>query len=70
MVCAPRFDDGRARYRVEQAGKDRIFISEGQDGLRLRLRCSRPVEIKDGDAVACLHLRPDESAFSVFRRAA
>ena len=69
MVCAPRFDYGRARHRVQRAANDVIFISEGQDKLRLRLRCSTPVEVQDGDAVALLHLRPDESAFFVLEDA-
>jgi len=69
MVCAPRFDYGRAGHRIERAGNDVVFISEGQDKLRLRLRSSTPVEVKNGDAVACLHLRPDQSAFFVLEEA-
>lgn len=62
MVCAPRFDYGRASHRCERAGDDVIFTSEGNDQVSLRLRCSVPVKIENGAAVATFTLKPDESA--------
>lgn len=69
MVCAPRFNYGRATHRVERAGEDFIFISEGEDQCRLRLRASISLTEQNGDAVATFSLRPDESAWFVLEDA-
>ncbi len=52
MVCAPRFDYGRADHTVEAHDGEVLFVSSGDDGLVLRLRSEVPVEIRDGAAVA------------------
>jgi len=65
MTCAPRFNYARSGHKIERAGNDVIFISEGEDKLVLRLHSSVPLQIESGDAVAKLTLRPDESAFFV-----
>lgn len=62
MVCVPRFDYARSKHRVEKHGEDVLFISEGQDGTRLRLRCSVPLDIEGSDAVASFTLKAGESA--------
>jgi GH15 family glucan-1,4-alpha-glucosidase len=69
MVCDPRFDYGRTRHRVEQRDGEVLFISEGADGLVLRLRTEVPVRIEHGAAVADFVLRSDESAAFVLEDA-
>lgn len=65
MICAPRFNYGRSRHRIERAGNDVLFISEGDDKGILRLRSSTRMQVENGDAVAVMTLRPDESCFFV-----
>src|SRR5438094_9653791 len=62
MVCAPRFDYGRASHRVEQRDGEVLFFSEGTDRLVLRLRTSIPLRLQNGDAIAEFTLRDDEHA--------
>ena len=62
MVCAPRFNYARSPHRIERADNDVLFISEGEDKIRLRLSSCVPLEIDGTDAVATFTLRPDESA--------
>jgi len=62
MLCAPRFDYGRASHRVEQHEGSVIFSSEGNDHTGLRLLSSVPLRIQNGDAIAEFTLRPDEYA--------
>ncbi|MBS1662380.1 MAG: glycoside hydrolase family 15 protein [Bacteroidetes bacterium] len=58
MACCPRFDYGRAEHTVEQRGeKEVIFRTEH---LRLRLRASVPMEVKDGDVFASFRLSVGE----------
>jgi GH15 family glucan-1,4-alpha-glucosidase len=62
MVCAPRFDYGRALHRVEQRDGEVLFFSEGTDRLVLRLYASVPLRLQNGDAIAEFTLRADENA--------
>src|SRR2546426_239146 len=62
MLCAPRFDYGRAAHRVEQQEGTVLFASEGNDRTALRLHTSVPLHIHNGDAIAEFTLRPDEHA--------
>ena len=62
MLCAPRFDYGRASHRVEQRDGEVLFFSEGTDRLVLRLRTSVPLRLQNGDAIAEFTLRADENA--------
>ena len=62
MVCAPRFDYGRAEHKVEKRPNEVLFASKGKDRTAVRLRTSIPVRIKEGDAVAVFKLRAGESA--------
>ena len=62
MVCAPRFNYARSPHHLERVDNNVMFISEGEDKMRLRLCSSIPLEIHDGNAVATFVLRPDESA--------
>ena len=52
MVCAPRFDYGRADHKVERIDGGLVFRSNGPDGTVLRLRASVPVDVVGGDGVA------------------
>jgi len=62
MLCAPRFDYGRASHRVEQQEDAVLFVSEGKDRTALRLCSSVPLRIHNGDAIAEFTLRADEHA--------
>ncbi|MDT8435768.1 MAG: glycoside hydrolase family 15 protein [Gemmatimonadota bacterium] len=62
VVCAPRFDYGRADHDVERADGHLRFRSRGDDGTSLRLFHSVPLEVRDGDAVAEFTLQAGETA--------
>ena len=68
MVCAPRFDYGRAHHRVEQGDGEVRFICEGANGLVLRLRTSVDTRVENGAAIAEFTLRADESAAFILER--
>lgn len=69
MVCAPRFDYGRATHRAEKQDGVVLFHSEGPDRTVLRLRAEIPVEIQGPDAVAEFTLRAGETAAFVLEEA-
>ena len=57
MRCAPRFDYGRARHRVERRSeREWVFASEGADRVAFLLRSDVPLTLEDGDAVASFRL--------------
>jgi GH15 family glucan-1,4-alpha-glucosidase len=62
MVCAPRFDYGRARHGVETRKQEVLFSSKGKDRTTVRLRATVPIRIRDGDAVAEFKLGAGQSA--------
>ena len=62
MTCAPRFDYGRAKHKVEKRKHEILFVSKGKDRTVLRLRCSVPMRVVNGDAVAEFKLKAEESA--------
>jgi len=62
MVCAPRFDYGRAEHKLEGRDGHVLFSSQGSDGTVLCLRHSVPVQIANGDAVAEFTLRAGQTA--------
>ena len=69
MVCQPRFDYARSKHRVEKRDGEVLFVSEGKDGLALRLRTSIPVTISDGAAIAEFALQAGQSAAFVLEEA-
>ena len=69
MVCQPRFDYARSKHRVEKRDGEVFFVSEGKDGLALRLRTSIPVTISDGAAIAEFALQAGQSAAFVLEEA-
>ncbi|MBS1779419.1 MAG: glycoside hydrolase family 15 protein [Bacteroidetes bacterium] len=53
VICAPRFDYGRAKHRVKMiADNQALFESEGDDKTILRLTASVPLKMQDGDVLA------------------
>jgi len=71
MVCAPRFDYGRARssHQAQLVEEGALFTSRGQDKTALRLRSSVPLHLHGGDAVAEFTLRAGETASFVLEDA-
>ncbi len=69
MVCAPRFDYGRADHQVELRKQHVLFVSKGKDRTAVRLRTSVPVRIRQGDAVAEFKLRGGQNASFILEEA-
>ena len=70
MACAPRFDYGRARHRVERrSDREWAFASEGPDRVAFLLRSDVPLSLVDGDAVATFRLGAGQSASFVLEEA-
>ncbi len=70
MVCAPRFDYGRAEHGVRQEDERHVvFESRGADGTAVRLRAQVPIEVKGGDGVAEFTLNHGESAYFILEQA-
>src|SRR3974390_3138660 len=61
MVCAPRFNYGRAKHTAQMRQDEVLFASRGQDRLAVRLRAGVQVRIANGDAVAEFKLHAGES---------
>ena len=68
MVCAPRFDYGRAGHRLEAAEGAVNFISEGPDRLALRLKSGVALRPEDGGAVAEFTLHAGQTAYFVLEK--
>ncbi len=62
MVCAPRFDYGRAEHRIEKHKNEVVFISRGADKTALRLRSQVPLRVEQGAAVAEFKLHSGQKA--------
>jgi GH15 family glucan-1,4-alpha-glucosidase len=70
MCCCPRFNYGLSTHKAYLRNeKEIIFVSEGKDGLSLRLTSSVPLTIKKGDAFAEFSLKPDEKVAFVLENA-
>jgi GH15 family glucan-1,4-alpha-glucosidase len=70
MVCAPRFDYGRADHRVEQrSAMEVLFASHGPDRCAFVLRGGAPLSVANGDAIASVRLRTGESVAFVLEEA-
>ncbi len=65
MVCAPKFDYGRARHTIERKAREIIFIPDKKSIPALRLRASVPLKEVNGEAVARFKLKTGEVAFFV-----
>jgi len=63
MLCAPRFDYGRARHRVERRSeREWLFASGGADHVAFLLRSDVPLTPAGGDALATFRLGAGQSA--------
>ncbi|HVI74277.1 MAG TPA: glycoside hydrolase family 15 protein [Anaeromyxobacteraceae bacterium] len=70
MLCAPRFDYGRARHRVERRSeREWVFASEGADRVAFLLRSEVPLSLVNGDAVASFRLGAGQSASFILEEA-
>jgi GH15 family glucan-1,4-alpha-glucosidase len=69
MICAPRFDYGRASHRIETKENEVLFVSGGPDKTVLRLRSETPVRIQNGTAISEFTLRSAETAAFVLEDA-
>lgn len=69
MVCAPRFNYGRAPHKVVRRGNTALFASRGADRTAVRLWASVPLKVRSGDVVAEFKLRTGETAAFVFGEA-
>ncbi|HEY0794108.1 MAG TPA: glycoside hydrolase family 15 protein [Chthoniobacterales bacterium] len=67
MVCAPRFNYGRAAHKIQRvASNDVLFLVEEGGVKALRLRASHDLQIlEDGSVRADISLRAGESALFV-----
>jgi GH15 family glucan-1,4-alpha-glucosidase len=70
MLCAPRFDYGRAHHTVERVKDGVIFTSRGRDETALRLRATVPIQVVNGDAAAEFTLTAGNSVDFVLEPAA
>jgi GH15 family glucan-1,4-alpha-glucosidase len=69
MICAPKFDYGRAHHRVEKKSREILFIPQGKTLPALRLRCELPLRIVDGEAVAEFTLHAGQNLSFVLEEA-
>jgi GH15 family glucan-1,4-alpha-glucosidase len=69
MVCAPKFDYGRAEHRIERHNRELIFIPKTKNQPALRLRSSVPVRVVNGEVVAEFTLRTDQIASFILEEA-
>jgi GH15 family glucan-1,4-alpha-glucosidase len=70
MLCAPRFDYGRAQHTIERVKDGVIFSSHGPDETSLRLRTTVPVQITERDCTAEFTLSAGDNADFVLEPAA
>ena len=61
MICAPKFDYGRAKHKVEKSHGEVIFIPQGAHLPSLRLRSTVPLRVVNGEILAEFDLRAEES---------
>jgi len=69
MVCAPRFDYGRAGHKVHRRRNELIFEPAKKGLPSLRLRSDVPLKSENGEAVAEFKLRAGQTAFFILEEA-
>jgi GH15 family glucan-1,4-alpha-glucosidase len=69
MVCAPKFDYGRADHTIERKPHQLIFIPRKKGLPALRLRSSVPFKNENGEAVARFKLKEGEIASFILEEA-
>ena len=69
MVCAPKFDYGRARHTIEKKPRQIIFTPDKKSCPPLLLRASVPIKETNGEAVARFKLKSGEFAYFIMEEA-
>jgi len=69
MTCAPKFDYGRSKHKIEKTRDGVLFINEGNHPLTLLLRSSVPVEIKNDEGICDFKLSAGETAHFILEEA-
>jgi GH15 family glucan-1,4-alpha-glucosidase len=69
MVCAPKFDYGRAGHTIEKKPRQMIFIPDKKNLPPLLLRSSVPLKEVKGEAVARFKLKSGEAAYFIMEEA-
>jgi GH15 family glucan-1,4-alpha-glucosidase len=69
MVCAPKFDYGRANHTIEKKPHKLLFIPEKKSLPTLLLRSSIPVKSENGEATARFKLKSGQTAFFILEEA-
>ncbi|HTV43253.1 MAG TPA: glycoside hydrolase family 15 protein [Candidatus Sulfotelmatobacter sp.] len=69
LVCAPKFDYGRAHHKVERKPNQVIFIPDKKSVPPLLLRASVPLEEVNGEAVARFKLKTGETDYFILEEA-
>ena len=69
MVCAPKFDYGRAHHKIERKEDRVIFIPDKKSVPPLLLRSSVPLEEVNGEAVAFFKLKTGENDYFILEEA-
>jgi GH15 family glucan-1,4-alpha-glucosidase len=62
MKCSPRFNYARSSHKARLDGNEITFVSEGEDGLSLKLKSSVNLKLIKGDATAEFTLKQGETA--------
>ncbi len=68
VLVDPRCDYGRSEHTVEQRDGEVVFVSQGPDGMVMRLRTEVPLEIENGAARGRFRLRAGETAAFVLEQ--
>jgi GH15 family glucan-1,4-alpha-glucosidase len=69
MVCAPKFDYGRAEHTIERKPHRLIFVPAKKNLPALLLRSSVPLKSENGEAVARFKLKSGDIAFFILEEA-
>ncbi|HEX2866385.1 MAG TPA: glycoside hydrolase family 15 protein [Ignavibacteriales bacterium] len=62
MNCSPRFNYARSEHKTEISNNVILFHSQGEDQTALRLFCTVPVKVQNGDGYAEFRLKTGETA--------
>jgi len=70
LACCPRFNYGKDKHRIKQdREKEIVFHTGGNEGIRMRLQGSVPLEVHGSDAVAEFTLKAGEVADFIIENA-
>lgn len=69
MVCAPKFDYARCGHKMEKRDGEIIFVPDKKNLPALRLRSDVPLKIINGEAVAEIKLKAEQTAHFVLEEA-